>query len=442
MKIEKLDVKNLDVQFSYEEEVKDNRWTKGWIRVMHAGLNPNGTYFNKEVAEKLVYSMRGVPVTGNYDYEKGDFLSHGDLFGAYNSPTPWGFVPFDAEVKWTEVMESGQVKEYLDIEVAMWTKKYPEVAQFISDEKNQSMELVPDDVYGYVGEREGERCLIVEDARGLCLTLLGDDVEPAFKSSKLRMYQKDEGFNNNFNEMVEAYNRYKKGGQKSKSKGGGTMFKFNEDIENLLKTENFSTINEDTYAVNIMPLHTDGTDTYGYKYEDEEFIHFDENDEIKSYDLKEIFEGVNNDSKEIAAKYEKLQEDHSELVEAKENSDEELEKTKEKFSELQSKYEDLLNDKEELEEELGELKEYKEEQEYTKKEEIVEKYSKILSEEEKAEYKENLKDRKISELKYELGVKAFEALDKEEDKNTYNLKNNDNDIAGPSWAKKIAKKRK
>jgi len=95
------DLESIKVSYSIIQDKlhKDDRFTSGRIRVMHAGLNRNKTYFSRETAEKLVRSMRGMPITGKYNYIKGDFESHGELFGAKDGPTPYGFVPFDAEYR-------------------------------------------------------------------------------------------------------------------------------------------------------------------------------------------------------------------------------------------------------------------------------------------------------------------------------------------------------
>jgi len=446
MKDKKKLEKNIPVVFSAlsEEFQQDNRWTHGKIRVMHWGLNPNGTYFSRETAESLVRSMRGVPVTGIYDYYKGDFTDHGKLFGAKEGPIPFGFCPHDATYNWVEVIEEGQQKEYLEIEVVMWTKKYPEIEQFISQKKNQSMELVPDDVYGYVGVKDGVECLIIEEAKGLALTILGDDVAPAFKSANLSMYSKDETFGSKFNQMVEVYNKYK-GGQKSRT-GGRKVFKFNEEVEALLKTEAFSTNKEDSYTVNVIPLQTGDTGTYGYSYEDNQLIYNFE-DEIKTSDLEGVFSAKETlkELEEGKVEYEKTIEDKDAELEKYEKQVEdlkaELETANGELEEAKTNYSELLTKHEEAEETLEKLSEYKLSKEREEKEAIVEKYSKILTDEEKAAYSESIDEKTAEELKYELGVKAFDALS-DEDNNTYNLNNKSKTDNSPSWVKEINKRRK
>jgi len=440
------DLENIKVSYSIIQDklYKDDRFTSGRIRVMHAGLNRNKTYFSRETAEKLVRSMRGMPVTGKYNYLKGDFESHGKLFGAKDGPTPYGFVPFDAEYRWEAVQEEGETIDYLSIEVAMWTKKYPEIGQFISQSKNQSMELVPDDVYGYAGVKEGQECLVIEEAKGLALTILGDDVPPAFKSSRLEMYEKNETFENKFSQMVEVYNKCK--GGLEDTIGGKTVFKFNEDIENLLKKESFSTIKDETHYVNVMPLQTSDKGTYGYSYEDGVLIFNDDSEEVKTLDLPSAYsnqieiDAVNVELEESNTKYEEIVTEKDAVLEEKSGLEVELKQAKKDNSELEEKYQESLTANEELELKINSLSEYKLDKEKSEKELVLEKYSKILTEEEKASYTKSLGDKTIEELKYELGVKAFEALD-DESINTFNLTKKKNTKVGPSWAQAINKRK-
>lgn len=439
-----LDKKNIPVTFSLSEKLrKDDRFTYGVIRVMHDGLNANNTYFSKESAESLVRSMRGVPVAGIYDYYKEDFVDHGSLYGAEDGPIPFGFVPNEAKYWWTEVFDSDGVKNYLEIEVQMWTKKYPEIAQFVSQNKNHSMELVPDDVYGYMGIKEGRECIIIEEAKGLALTILGDDVAPAFESSRLQMsYSKGETFENKFNQMVEVYNKYK-GGHKKEEMEVEKVFEFKKEIESLLKTEDFSTIKDNTFSVNIIPLQTGDKGTFGYSYEDDSLI-YNHEEEVDTLNLLTVFEDVNkvNDLEEEKATVEaKVAELEGELESKTEEYEKTLEEKDAELEEAKSNYSKLLTNHEELEEKYEEVTEYKATKEKEEKEAIVEKYKRILTNEEVETYKEKLNEMTSEELKYELGVKAYDALEKEE-KVTFNLNNNDIKSKSPSWAKKINARRK
>jgi len=439
--------KNIKMTYSIlpEELQYDNRFTLGKIRVMHWGLNPNGTYFDRDVAESLVRSMRGVPVVGIYDYYQGDFTSHGALFGAKEGPIPFGFVPINAAYEWVDVIEEGAFREYLDIEVVMWTKKYPEIEQFISQKKHQSMELVPDDVYGYIGVKEGVECLVIEQAKGLALTILGDSVSPTFKSASLMMYQEGETFETKFNQMVEVYNKYK-GGQEDRT-GGTEVFKFNKEVEALLKTEAFSTNVEDSYTVKVMPLQTSDSGTYGYSYEDNALI-YSLKEEVQTLELEHVFsnEKILKELQEEKVEYEQkaeekdavilsYEEEIASLKTSAETSVSELEASKTEYSELLAKYEEAV-------EKLEGLVAFKLEKDRQEKEAIIKKYAKILTEEEAATYNENIDNKTAEELKYELGVKAFDALSNDKDTNTYNLNHNNDDNVSPSWVKEINSRRK
>lgn len=441
--------KNLQVQFNLSEKMSvDNRFSYGIIRVLHAGENRNGTYFSREVAEKLVASMRGVPVTGDYNYLSKDFTDHGDLFGAKDNPIPFGFVPFDAQYDWVTLMEDGVSVDYLEIEVAMWTKKYPEIRQFIGKAKNHSMELVPDDMYGHVEMINGTNLLVVDDASGLALTLLGDNTEPCFKSSQLMMFSKDDEFVKNFNQMVGVYN---KGGQNKI--GGRKVFKFNESIEKLLKKDTFSTISDDTYKVNIMPLESNEEVTYAFDYDKKSLVilqNSDSKEDVKNYSIKEVVEKMESDVQEkysalvkdkdtLEAKYSEAQSNLETVTEEKETLAEEKKDIEEQFEAQKETMNELIGTNETLEEEIKTLEAYKLEKENAEKEAIVEKYSKILTEEEKTAYSEKLEKTSIKDLKYELGILAYERISDEDGQKVYNLKNEPD--SGPTWAQAIKSRR-
>ena len=432
-------------------DFKGKTFSPGVVRILHDGTNRNGTYISKKVAEEIAISMRGVPVIGEYKRYKKDFGDHGGAYDEnwdyYDTTTPFGFVPLDAQYRWEKIYDAnGENKDYITIDVVMWTTKYPEIEKFKGQAKHQSMELVPETIYGSFVEIEGETYYNIEQASGLALTILGDDVEPCFESASLRMYSKQESYIEKYEEMISEYNN-QKGEQDNINKGGKEMFKFNKEIEELLKNEHFSTEEEGTYTVKMIPLGKVEEILYGYSLEDGKIVSFDaENSVINSYELnsnseltekkEELAEAVENfklSEVEYASKIEKLEEEISNF-----SNDGKIEQLQTELDEAKENYNKQVEKNEALNSELEKLEEYK----LKEKMEVLEKYSKLFDEEGLAEMKEKLKDFTLKDLKYELGVKAFDSIDKEdEESHTYNLHGHQDGVKISSWEQKIKAKR-
>ena len=48
------------------------------LKVLYHGLNRNGSYISKSVAEKLANKLPGTPIVGLYIEDKEDFDDHGE----------------------------------------------------------------------------------------------------------------------------------------------------------------------------------------------------------------------------------------------------------------------------------------------------------------------------------------------------------------------------
>lgn len=169
--------------------------SKFTVRILYLGKNRNGSYFTKEVVDKMIEGIGGIPIVGHYDAEKGDFLAHGDLrveviddeIKTKNvGPVPYGFIPNNPRIWWEKHEDKDNVeREYLCTEAYLWTGRYPELEILKEGTNNQSMELNPDTIDGEWSEVEGNDFYFVikkADFFGLCI--LGKQVEPCFEGAR------------------------------------------------------------------------------------------------------------------------------------------------------------------------------------------------------------------------------------------------------------------
>lgn len=189
--------KHMTIPISYElsSVVKINpiisRYT---VRVMYAGKNRNGTYFSKEVVNKMTETLGGIPVIGQYSEKDADFMAHGDLVFRTNADgsaeivtegiESYGFVDLQPNYWWSNHIDpDGVTREYLNVEVFLWTGRYPELERLSNGKNNHSMEIV---ATGDYQEMDGETYFVCDDNTyftGLCI--LGEEVEPCFEGSAI-----------------------------------------------------------------------------------------------------------------------------------------------------------------------------------------------------------------------------------------------------------------
>ena len=160
------------------------------VYVMYAGKNRNHTYFSKEMIEsKLVPSMYGMPIIGEFIKEKNDFGGHGgkttitdDGIEFEQTTVAYGFIPESSQMRWESVKEvNGTYRDYLVCDAYVWYKRFPELEISLEQPNNQSMEIDIKDAYW----NEGMQSYEIMDAELTGLCVLGKDVEPCFESAKI-----------------------------------------------------------------------------------------------------------------------------------------------------------------------------------------------------------------------------------------------------------------
>ena len=203
----------------FEEEKINEEISKVKIRVMYVGLNRNNTFFSQETIDKMLYSLKRIPIVGEYKEAIDNFGGHGgkieisDEGVKYIETTkPYGFIPDDTEITWEDVTEeNGEVHSYLVCTGYLWTGRYAEELDKIFTQKfNQSMEVKVKE-----GNWTEQKYYEITDGLFSALCILGYDkenedntVEPCFESSDITLYTLDKKeFQLEFQNMLNAINK-------------------------------------------------------------------------------------------------------------------------------------------------------------------------------------------------------------------------------------------
>lgn len=176
------------------------------IYVAYAGKNRNGSIISKETFEKILPSIYGVPIIG--DYHDDSFHGHGgeivindEGINYYDTTRAFGYIDSSAKVDWeTVIEEDGIEREYITVDGFLWTEKYPESLKALDGNHNQSMELV---IKKGEFSSEDESYFEIQDAEFLALCILSPDTEPCFESAKVSQFNLDKDtFKSEFTQMV------------------------------------------------------------------------------------------------------------------------------------------------------------------------------------------------------------------------------------------------
>ncbi len=196
--------KQLIAKFSNIQKF-NSQFSKCNVAVAYHGDNRNFSSISKEVFEKMIPSLYGIPVVG--EWKEIDYGSHGGKIeisdegvNYIETTKPYGFIDSQAKVWWENVTEEdGTVNEYLFTECFLWTGRYPEAEKVLDGNSNQSMEIQVKS-----GESRDDGYFDITDAEFSALCILGESVEPAFESSGFKQFNLDkETFKAEFNLMVK-----------------------------------------------------------------------------------------------------------------------------------------------------------------------------------------------------------------------------------------------
>jgi hypothetical protein len=163
------------------------------VKVLYLGMNRNGSCFTKEVVNKMIPSLYGIPVVGKFDPRKGDFMGHEKQMKrgkngleAVPLTIPYGYVPDNAKIWYQTFLDDDKVeREYLCCDVRLWTGRYPETFRILTQGNHQSMEIDPPTMTGEwtIADNDGAEYFMVNEAYFSALCILGQDVEPCFEGA-------------------------------------------------------------------------------------------------------------------------------------------------------------------------------------------------------------------------------------------------------------------
>lgn len=208
------------VKINNIQKALNPRFVLGDILVAYHGKNRNRSNIPKELFEKRINTIYGIPIVGEWIYDKEDGLetwgNHGgkvivDTNGIefMQTTVPYGFVPKDAMegASWVTILEDdGHTEhEYILLKgCVFWANRYKECMTIVEKDYGQSMEIV--DVDGY---EDGDYFNITDfvfDA----LCILGDKYPPCFEKASV-MKHKSKSFKHEFDFMFDEYNNTSEG---------------------------------------------------------------------------------------------------------------------------------------------------------------------------------------------------------------------------------------
>ena len=374
------------------------------IKVLYIGENRNHSYITKEVASDMAKTLRGAPIVGYYKEEKEDFADHGErvIFDdegvKFECLTkPYGFVAPDAKVwfqKFEDTDDFGNVvtREYLMTTGYLWTEQYKECKEALEEGRPQSMELDEDSLDGHwsTNNKTGMDFFIINDAIFSKLCILGDDVEPCFEGASVtkpevsKTFTKvDDTFKKTLYTMMQELKFALEGGQD------------NMDIDNkdAVAEEEL----KDTPAVEEQEVREESA--AAEEVQDSTEAQSDAESEFKCQSDKKTKTKCESEDNKKDDDSDKKDNGEDDKKEDKEDDDK---KVKSKNS-LEQDYEELKSKFEKLEEDYKVLVKFKEEIDNEKKDELINSFY-MLSDEDKAEVRENKSKYSLEDIEAKLSV--------------------------------------
>ena len=375
------------------------------IKVLYIGENRNHSYITKEVASDMAKTLRGAPIVGYYKEEKEDFADHGErvIFDdegvKFECLTkPYGFVAPDAKVwfqKFEDTDDFGNVvtREYLMTTGYLWTEQYKECKEALQEGRPQSMELDEDSLDGHwsTNNKTGMDFFIINDAIFSKLCILGDDVEPCFEGASVtkpevsKTFTKvDDTFKKTLYTMMQELKFALEGGQD------------NMDIDNkdAVAEEEL----KDTPAVEEQEVKEESA--AAEEVQDSTEAQSDAESEFKCQSDKKTKTKCESEDDKKDDDSDKKDNGEDDKKEDKEDDDDKKVKSK---NSLEQDYEELKSKFEKLEEDYKVLVKFKEEIDNEKKDELINSFY-MLSDEDKAEVRENKSKYSLEDIEAKLSV--------------------------------------
>lgn len=373
--------------------LNNSAFSKARLKIFYKGLNRNGSYITDEVAEKLLATLPGTPVVGNFQGEKDDFEGH--MSWAPEELKAYGFVPQEMNFNWEMSLDpDGVYRTYACTDVILWTGRYPIASRIVG--KSHSMELNPDTVEGEWVETEDDFYFQFSNAEFFGLCILGDDYEPCFEGSSFYELHRKEEQKPVSHELQEMFSLYKKELDiASKNQTGG------QEMEEENKDLNVEEQVPETDKV----------------VEEQEVETPAEGEEIIEEETTPEEEGEAEEGEEQEEEPETEEEGDSESEEPEAEEQEGSDEEPDLNSQLAEKDAEIAD----LKAQLEELQSYKLAKVKEEKEKVLEAYSKKLTEEEVENFKNKIDDYETAvDFKKEI---ALCILDKENTEETIEQQN-------------------
>lgn len=366
------------------------------IKVLYIGENRNHSYITKEVANDMAKTLRGAPIVGYYKEEKEDFADHGERVILDDEGVkfecltkPYGFVAPNAKVwfqKFEDTDDFGNkvTREYLMTTGYLWTEQYQECKEALQEGRPQSMELDESSLDGHwsTNSKTGMEFFIINDAIFSKLCILGDDVEPCFEGASVtkpevsKTFTKvDDTFKKTLYTMMQELKFALEGGQN------------NMDIDNKEvvaaeaeeKVEETPTVVEPEVEEQPAAAEENQESTEAQSDAGSEFKRQEEEDE------------------------EDKEEDSSDGEDDKKDKEDDEDKEPKSKNSLEQEYAELKTKFEKLEEDYKTLVKFKEDIDNEKKDALINSFY-MLSDEDKAEVRENKSKYSLEDIEAKLSV--------------------------------------
>ena len=429
------------------------------IKVFYVGENRNHTIITKEVASEMAKTLRGTPIVGYYNENKGDYEGHEERITIDNEgikfeclTKPYGFVAPDAKIwfqKFLEYDDSGQQieREYLMTTGYLWTGQFEEAQAILNEGRPESMELDEETLKGKWTKNSKTNIdfFIINDAIFSKLCILGEDVEPCFEGADITspnisaQFTKsaDDNFRNTLYTMMQELRYALEGGQKMENTQTIVGNEMNKEVVNTNSTNE-----EATPATETTPTENDAVPSDYEKKPEEK----DDKETSNSEDSKNKETSKNEDSKD------------KEEDKKKENYACKDDEEKKKYQALQTEFTKLSENFKNLQKECQELLQFKAKAEDEKKDNLIGQFYMLSDDDEvKKDVTQNKSKYSLEEIESKLSVACFrkkvnfdlnnnQKNDKEIEQTveqpaiTYSLESVADSDNKPEWLKAVDKK--
>lgn len=395
--------------------------SKCQIKVCYLGENRNGSFIDRQTAEKMSVGLRGCPIVGYYAKDTEDFEEHnrmidlgGNKFEIIDMTKPYGFTDVNAKIWFQDFTDDNQeTRTYLMTEGYLWTDIYPESKRIVEKGNNQSMELYEENFDGYWAEspNSDHGFFIITEAIISKLCILGEDYEPCFEGAQIATTF---SLQDEFNKLKEMFSAM----QEALQEGGSKEQMDQENLDTVVETE-AEVLEEAVEEVTAA---------------EEDFACGDKKKKFEAEDEEQqTEEEVTEEVEETEASVDYKLDEIPEYVELQSQ-----------YAELEQKFNALTEEKDSINQQLSELQEYKLAKEKEEKMALINSFY-MLSEEDKADCVENIDKYSLDEIEGKLSIicvrnKVNFNLDEEvkPTATTFALEGNqviDDDI--PAWIKAV-----